>query len=88
MSRYADAVTRTFYNNETFLSNQFRMLPLNATTECYLKEGHRLNSASYGNMAYLALHAPKIWADFWKKELKCCLTACRMVIAGCRPVII
>lgn len=88
MSAYADAVTRTFYNDFMFLERQFQQQPLDATAEFFLHEVHRMNSASYGNMAFMALYAPEPFAVFWEKELKLYLRACTLVIPGCEAPLV
>ncbi len=83
MSAYADAVVRTFYNDPDFLARQFKQQPQNATAEFFLQQIGAMNSASYGNMAFLALHSPSPFAAFWEKELRLYLRVCTLVIPGC-----
>jgi hypothetical protein len=84
MSVYADAVARTFYNDTAFLEAQFKDIPRNATREYFLEIVDRVNSASYGNMAYLALYAPPKYGAVAEAVLRCYLVACRWSYDGCR----
>ncbi len=83
MSAYADAVTRTFYNNQTFLERQRSMAHPEMEDNACVRQINLANSASYGNTAFMALYSPD--GVFWMKFLRCMLKACMAHIPGCYP---